>query len=65
MSEDAMCGEMVQMYAGLRDEELRAAAARYVDLFVRKRVFQEMAALVARMQQAGIGRPAVSRPTAG
>lgn len=60
VSEDAMCGEMVQMYAGLRDEELRAAAARYVDLFVRKRVFQEMAALVARMQQAGIELWAVS-----
>ncbi len=60
VSEDAMCGEMVQMYAGLRDEELRAAAARYVDLFVRKRVFAEMAALVARMQQAGIELWAVS-----
>jgi len=60
VSEDAMCGEMVQMYAGLRDEELRTAAARYVDLFVRKRVFQEMAALVARMQQAGIELWAVS-----
>ena len=28
VSEEAMCGEMVQMYAGLRDSELRAAAAR-------------------------------------
>jgi len=60
VSEDAMCGEMVQMYAGLRDEELRAAAARYVDLFVRKRVFAEMSALVARMQQGGIELWAVS-----
>ena len=35
VSEEAMCGEMVQMYAGLRDSELEAAAARYVDEFVR------------------------------
>jgi len=60
VSEEAMCGEMVQMYAGLRDEELRDAAARYVDLFVRKRVFAEMAALVAKMREAGIELWAVS-----
>ncbi len=54
VSEEAMCGEMVQMYAGLRDEELRAAAARYVDKFVRERIFAEMAALVARCGRPGI-----------
>ena len=54
VSEVAICGEMVQMYAGLRDEELRAAAARYVNEFVRERVFAEMAALVARCSKAGI-----------
>jgi len=60
VSEEAMCGEMVQMYAGLRDDELRAAAARYVTQFVRKRVFAEMAALVARMRKAGVEVWAVS-----
>jgi HAD superfamily phosphoserine phosphatase-like hydrolase len=60
VSEEAMCGEMVQMYAGLRDDELRAAAARYVEKFVRQRVFQEIAALVARMRKAGIELWAVS-----
>jgi len=60
VSEDAMCGEMVQMYAGLRDAELRAAAARYVGEFVRARIFPEMAALVASMRQAGIELWAVS-----
>ena len=54
VSEEAMCGEMVQMYAGLRDEELQDAAARYVNKFVRERIFAEMAALVARMQKAEI-----------
>jgi phosphoserine phosphatase len=51
---------MVQMYAGLRDGELRAAAAEYVDKFVRERIFPEMAALVASMQKAGIEIWAVS-----
>jgi len=60
VSEEAMCGEMVQMYAGLRDEELRAAAARYVDEFVRGRVFAEIAALIARMRKAGVELWAVS-----
>jgi phosphoserine phosphatase len=60
VSEAAMCGEMVQMYAGLRDIELEAAAARYVEEFVRGRVFAEMAALVRKVQQAGIEIWAVS-----
>ena len=60
VSEETMCAEMVQMYAGLRDAELRAAAARYVNKFVRERIFAEMAALVASMQRAGIELWAVS-----
>jgi phosphoserine phosphatase len=60
VSEDAMCGEMVLMYAGLRDEEVRAAAAQYVDQFVRGRIFAELAALVAKMRKAGIELWAVS-----
>jgi phosphoserine phosphatase len=60
VSEAAMCGEMAQMYAGLRDTELRDAAARYVDEFVRVRVFAEMAALVQKMRQLGTDIWAVS-----
>jgi len=60
VSEAAMCGEMVQMYAGLRETELEEAAARYVDEFVRARVFAEMAALVKKIRQAGIEIWAVS-----
>jgi phosphoserine phosphatase len=60
VSEEAMCGEMVQMYAGLRDSELRAAAGRYVEEFVRGRIFAEMAALVEKMAHAGIELWAVS-----
>jgi phosphoserine phosphatase len=60
VSELAMCGEMVQIYAGLREAELKAAAARYFDEFVRKRIFAEMLALIARMRKAGIELWAVS-----
>jgi len=60
VSEEAMCGEMVQMYVGLRDSELEAAAARYVDEFVRGRIFAEMAAMVEKMRRAGIALWAVS-----
>jgi phosphoserine phosphatase len=60
LSELAICGDMVQMYAGLRDEELRGAAAKYVEKFVRARVFAEMRALVEALRDAGVELWAVS-----
>ncbi len=60
VSELDICGEMVQIYAGLRERELRAAAAEYVREFVRGRIFEEMAALVAALRKAGVELWAVS-----
>jgi phosphoserine phosphatase len=60
VSEAAMCAEMVQIYAGLREAELRAAAAAYVEEFVRKNIFKELFDLVARMRSAGTEVWAVS-----
>lgn len=60
VSELEMCGEMVQIYAGLREQELRAAAERYFNEFVRGRIFPEMAALVAGLKKAGVALWAVS-----
>lgn len=60
VSEVEICGEMVQMYAGLRDQELRAAAAQYVNEFVRGRVFAEMVDLIASLRAAGTELWAVS-----
>jgi phosphoserine phosphatase len=60
VSEVDICGEMVQMYEGLRDRELRSAAAQYVNEFVRERVFAEMADLVAELHAAGTQLWAVS-----
>jgi phosphoserine phosphatase len=54
VTELAICGEMVQMYAGLRDEELHNAATQYVNEFVRSRIFAEMASLVASMRNINI-----------
>jgi phosphoserine phosphatase len=60
VSEVQICGEMVQIYAGLRDQELRAAAAQYVREFVQPRVFTEMKSLVAALRRAGAEIWAVS-----
>ena len=60
VSELQICGEMVQMYAGLHEQELRSAAARYFNEFVRPRIFEEVAALVATLRKAGVELWAVS-----
>jgi len=60
ISEVAICGEMVQIYAGLREQELRAAAAEYVNKFVRRNLFAEMGALVGKLRSAGVTLWAVS-----
>ena len=60
VSELAICGEVVQIYAGLRDQELRAAAAQYVKEFVAPRVFPEIAALLGTLRVAGVELWAVS-----
>src|ERR1700721_2935195 len=60
VSELQICGEMVQIYAGLREDELRKAAAEYVHEFVRPAVFPEMARLVAGLRESGVELWAVS-----
>jgi phosphoserine phosphatase len=60
VSEAQICGEMVQIYAGLREAELRDAAATYFNKFVRSRIFPEMESLVAALHHAGVELWAVS-----
>jgi len=60
ISEVQICGEMVQIYAGLRDQELREAAAQYVREFVRPNVFTEMHSLLNNLRRAGVEIWAVS-----
>jgi phosphoserine phosphatase len=60
VSEMQICGEMVQMYASLHENELRAAAAKYFNEFVRARIFPELASLVSALRQSGVQLWAVS-----
>jgi phosphoserine phosphatase len=60
VSEVQICGEMVQIYAGLREEELRRVAAQFVTEFVRPQVFAEIAALVESLRNRGTEIWAVS-----
>lgn len=60
VSEAKICGEMVQIYAGLREQELRTAAARYVDEHVQPHFFSEIRALVANLLRRNIELWAVS-----
>lgn len=60
VSELQICGEMVQIYAGLHEEELQTAAARYVSQFVKGRVFAQMERLIAKLHTQGVELWAVS-----
>lgn len=60
VSEVQICGEMVQIYAGLRDEELRSVAARYFEEFVKPYIFPEMMSLISDLRQQGAEVWAVS-----
>jgi phosphoserine phosphatase len=60
VSELQICGEMVQIYAELREDELRKAAAEYVHEFVRPAIFPEMQRLVAGLRESGAELWAVS-----
>jgi phosphoserine phosphatase len=50
VSELAICGEMVQVYAGLQENELRRAAAEFFRTHIERNIFPEMKELVATLQ---------------
>jgi len=60
VDEDAMCGEMVTIHKGLREAELRAAAAQFFAEVVQPRIFPEMLELTRRLNEAGCELWAVS-----
>jgi phosphoserine phosphatase len=60
VSELAICGEMVQMYQGLREDEMRNAAASFFRTRVEKNIFPEMLQLVHELRAAGTDIWAVS-----
>jgi phosphoserine phosphatase len=60
ISELAICGEMVQVYAGLQENELRRAAAEFFRARIERNIFPEMKELVATLQARGTDIWAVS-----
>jgi len=60
VSELAICGEMVQIYAGLTEQQMRAAAAEFFATRIASYIFLEMLTLVRDLQAAGTEIWAVS-----
>jgi phosphoserine phosphatase len=53
VSEEAMCGEMVTMHRGLREELVQQACDAYFALAIAPNIFPEMRELVGRLRASG------------
>ncbi|HEX4156794.1 MAG TPA: haloacid dehalogenase-like hydrolase [Acidobacteriaceae bacterium] len=60
VSELAICGEMVQIYNGLRVDDLRRAAAQFFHEHIEPNIFPQMLQLVADLERGGAEIWAVS-----
>jgi phosphoserine phosphatase len=60
VSEVAICGEMVQMYQRLREDEMRRAAKVFFESRIERNIFPEMLALVDELRGKGAEIWAVS-----
>lgn len=60
VSEIAICGEMVQLYQGLREDELRRAAREFFSTRIERHIFPEMLKLVNDLRASGADIWAVS-----
>lgn len=60
VSEIQMCGEMVQLYAGLAEQEIRHAAADYFRGHIEAHIFPEIQTLLAKLKANGTQLWAVS-----
>jgi phosphoserine phosphatase len=60
VSEEAICGEMVQIHAGLSERRLEQAAEQFYSERIEAKIFLEMRELVARLQAGGCDIWAVS-----
>jgi len=60
VSEDAMCGELVTMHAGMTENTLMGAAAQFLQSSFPGRIFPEMRELVGRLLESGCEVWAVS-----
>ncbi|MGA9526674.1 MAG: haloacid dehalogenase-like hydrolase [Terriglobales bacterium] len=60
VAEDVMCGEMVTMHRGLREEVVQQATDTYFAEFVEPNIFPEMLAVIDQLHQRGCEVWAVS-----
>jgi phosphoserine phosphatase len=60
VSELAICAEMLHVYRGLREAELRQAAHTFFESTIRPQIFPEMAELCRRLEKKGVILWAVS-----
>jgi HAD superfamily phosphoserine phosphatase-like hydrolase len=60
VSELAICGEMVQMYQRLREDEMRRAAKAFFETRIERNIFPEMRQLVEELRSKGADIWAVS-----
>jgi HAD superfamily phosphoserine phosphatase-like hydrolase len=60
VSEVAICGEMVQLYQGLREDEMRRAAKVFFESKIERNIFPEMKELVDELRGRGVDIWAVS-----
>ena len=60
VSELAICGEMVQVYRGISEQDLRQAAAQFFREEIEPHIFPEMLELVTNLQKSGVDIWAVS-----
>lgn len=60
VSELAICGEMVQIYQGLREDEMRRAAREFFASQTERNIFPEMQQLIAALQARNVEIWAVS-----
>ena len=60
IAEEVMCGEVVAMHCGLREEVVQQATDTYFSEAIAKNIFPEMHALVERLQASGCDVWAVS-----
>lgn len=58
--EDVMCGEMVTIHAGLRNQVVASAAEEFFAAHIEPWIFSEMRVLIARLQDQGCAVWAVS-----
>jgi phosphoserine phosphatase len=60
VAEEVMCGEMITMYHGMREETLQRATDEYFEFGIAPGIFPEMRELVRRLRAAGTDVWAVS-----